>query len=99
MSAALQHEARPALSVEIRNVSHSFEIDGRRLDVLDDVSIDVKPGEFVSLLGPSGCGKSTLLRLVAGLDHPVRGSIAAGGEPVEKPDPSRILVFQDPTLF
>ena len=99
MPAASQDGARPALSVEIRNVSHAFEIDGRTLEVLDDVSIDVKPGEFVSLLGPSGCGKSTLLRLVAGLDRPVHGSISAGGEPVDKPDPSRILVFQDPTLF
>ncbi|MFG5117692.1 ABC transporter ATP-binding protein, partial [Methylorubrum sp. POS3] len=50
-------------------------------------------------LGPSGCGKSTLLRLVAGLEPPEAGRIAVDGRRVEGPDPSRLLVFQDPTLY
>lgn len=83
----------------IEAVSHRFDLEGAPLPVLDDVSIRIEPGSFVALLGPSGCGKSTLLRLIAGLDHPVRGRIAVAGEPVAEPDPSRILVFQDPTLF
>jgi NitT/TauT family transport system ATP-binding protein len=53
----------------------------------------------VALLGPSGCGKSTLLRLIAGLERPHSGRIFMGGEEIEAPGPSRILVFQDPTLY
>jgi len=66
---------------------------------LTGVNLEIRRGEFLSLLGPSGCGKSTLLRLIAGLDSPSKGAILADGAPIERPDPSRILVFQDPTLF
>jgi len=85
--------------ISIRAVSHRFDLEGAPLPVLDDVSLEIQPGSFVALLGPSGCGKSTLLRLVAGLDHPSAGEITVDGDRVADPDPSRILVFQDPTLF
>ncbi|WP_398482087.1 ABC transporter ATP-binding protein [Tardiphaga sp.] len=86
-------------SLDIENVSHAFDIDGAALPVLDDVSIRVAPGEFVALLGPSGCGKSTLLRLVAGLEPPRAGTLAEDGVAITGPYPSRVVVFQDPTLF
>lgn len=85
--------------IDLEKVSHQFELKGEPLPVLDRVSFSVEPGSFVSLIGPSGCGKSTLLRLLAGLDHPTAGSVKVDGEAVGDPDPSRILVFQDPTLF
>ena len=88
-----------SLSIDIRGVSHHFDLAGSKLPVLEGIDLSVAPGEFVALLGPSGCGKSTLLRLVAGLEVPSKGSILADGAPIERPDPSRILVFQDPTLF
>jgi ABC-type nitrate/sulfonate/bicarbonate transport system ATPase subunit len=91
--------APKSLAVEINNVSHAFDLHGSRLPVLDSIDLSVAPGEFVALLGPSGCGKSTLLRLVSGLERPSKGSIAADGATINGPDPSRILVFQDPTLF
>jgi ABC-type nitrate/sulfonate/bicarbonate transport system ATPase subunit len=87
------------LSIDIRGVSHHFDLAGSKLPVLEGIDLSVAPGAFVALLGPSGCGKSTLLRLVAGLEAPSKGAILADGAPIERPDPSRILVFQDPTLF
>jgi NitT/TauT family transport system ATP-binding protein len=90
---------REGARIDVRHVSHRFALRGAALPVLQDVSFAVEPGEFVALLGPSGCGKSTLLRLVAGLDTPTQGSVQADGTTIAGPDPSRVVVFQDPTLY
>ncbi len=92
-------EGPAGLGLAVQDVSHAFDLHGRTLPVLDGVSFTVEPGEFVALLGPSGCGKSTLLRLVAGLEPPRRGRLLADGRPIDGPHPSRVVVFQDPTLF
>lgn len=77
--------AKAARSVEyaarLEHVSKSFATPGGPQLVLDDIGIDVAPGEFVTLLGASGCGKSTLLNLVAGLDKPTTGTIHTDGAP------------------
>jgi NitT/TauT family transport system ATP-binding protein len=90
---------RAGAALDIRDVSHQFELDGRPLPVLDRVSLRAEPGEFVAILGASGCGKSTLLRLVAGLEPPSTGRLLMDGAVIDGPDPSRVVVFQDPTLF
>jgi NitT/TauT family transport system ATP-binding protein len=81
----------PDHAARISHVSKSFATPAGRHLVLDDITLDVAPGEFVTLLGASGCGKSTLLNLVAGLDRPTSGTIDAPGRPA--------LMFQDHALF
>lgn len=87
------------MGLVIDDVSHAYDLEGAPLPVLDRIRLEVDPGEMVALLGPSGCGKSTLLRLVAGLERPEDGEILADGIPIEGPHPSRVVVFQDPTLY
>lgn len=86
-------------TLSVQGVDHAFALAGQELPVLQGIDLDVQAGEFVALLGPSGCGKSTLLRLVAGLEPPSAGRLLANGVPIEGPGPSRIVVFQDPTLY
>jgi NitT/TauT family transport system ATP-binding protein len=86
-------------ALDIHDVSHQFELEGEPLPVLERISLRATPGEFVALLGPSGCGKSTLLRLVAGLEPPTSGRLSVDGAVVTGPHPSRVVVFQDPTLY
>ncbi|MCZ2525443.1 ABC transporter ATP-binding protein [Streptomyces sp. HB2AG] len=80
-------------AVRLSHVSKSFGRPGHGQTVLDDISLDVAPGEFVCLLGASGCGKSTLLNLVAGLDAPSSGEIRVAG------DRRPALMFQEHALF
>ena len=95
----VKNEPVRGATLTISEVSHRFDLAGQPLQVLDRISLCVGRGEFVALLGPSGCGKSTLLRLVAGLDSPSVGCLLAEDKAIEGPDPSRVVVFQDPTLY
>jgi sulfonate transport system ATP-binding protein len=89
-----------AEGIDIRHVSKRYaQQDGTPLAVLDDISLRVRPGEFVSVLGSSGCGKSTLLRLIAGLDTDYTGDIIVAGEKVHDTSLERGIVFQDHRLF
>jgi sulfonate transport system ATP-binding protein len=86
-------------SLDILHVSKHYAQGGVPLAVLDDITLRVRPGEFVSVLGSSGCGKSTLLRLIAGLDSDYSGEIRVAGERVQNTSLERGIVFQDHRLF
>lgn len=89
-----------AAMIEIAGLTKRFgSADGRRHLAIDDVSVRVAEGEFVSILGPSGCGKSTLLYMVGGFVAPSSGSITVQGRPVTGPGPDRGPVFQEFALF
>ncbi len=66
---------------------------------ISNVTLDVKEGEFLCIVGPSGCGKSTLLNIAAGFDTAYEGEALFEGEPIQKPGPERVLVFQEPALY
>ncbi|MBO3761377.1 ABC transporter ATP-binding protein [Ciceribacter sp. L1K22] len=87
-----------ANSLEISGIGKAFGAD----DVLKNIDVSVRPGEFLSLVGMSGCGKSTLLRVIAGLEKPDRGRILIGGTDVTDIDPSDrnlAMVFQSYALY
>lgn len=69
------------------------------LPVVAGFDREVRAGELVALVGPSGCGKSTLLHIAAGLEPASRGQVLADGKPVTRPDPSRMLMFQENALY
>ncbi|MEU3254190.1 NHLP bacteriocin export ABC transporter permease/ATPase subunit [Streptomyces sp. NPDC006997] len=75
-------------ALEARRLSFRYSDDGPL--VLDDVSLTVRPGEFVAVVGPSGCGKSTLLRLLIGFDRPASGSVLYGGQDLAALDQSAV---------
>ena len=89
----------PTDDISVTGVTRTFAVDAKSILALHEVSLQCEAGSFTALIGPSGCGKSTLLRLVAGLEPPSEGELVVEGEPILGPDPSRVVVFQDPTLF
>jgi len=70
--------------VEIRNVSKVYERGKQKVEVLHHVNLDIAEGDFLALMGPSGSGKTTLLNLIGGLDSPTEGTIAVGGEHIDR---------------
>jgi len=85
--------------IDVRNVGVVYGTDGSSVVAVNDVNLDVKPGEFVSLIGPSGCGKSTILNIVAGFAQPTSGAATVDGKKITKPSSERGVVFQQYSLF
>ena len=84
----------------IDNISMRFDLpNGSSVQALQNVSLDLKQGELMSVLGPSGCGKTTLLNILAGFLAPTEGQITLGGTRVTGPSSQRGMVFQQGALF
>ncbi|MEO9362685.1 MAG: ABC transporter ATP-binding protein [Nitrososphaera sp.] len=90
------------VALSVRDVSKTFSYSNGTLHtnrVLDRINLDIREGEFVTIVGPSGCGKSTLLNIISGLDSPDSGSILMNGEAKRSTDANRIVIFQEGALF
>jgi nitrate/nitrite transport system ATP-binding protein len=83
----------------IEHVHKSFGSGETSTDVLHDISLRVKQGEFITIIGHSGCGKSTLLNIVAGLTPATQGYVFLQGREVHEPGPERAVVFQNHSLL
>ncbi len=106
MTSALQDEEltalkSTALKAKLRadKISMVFGRGDDKVEVLNDINLDVGVGEFVCLLGPSGCGKSTMLNVIAGFLEPSKGTVRIDGELVNGPDRRRVFVFQERGVF
>ena len=100
MNANVQPLPNPAPLLDVEHARKTFPRgDGGELLVLEDVSLNLAPGEIVGLLGRSGSGKSTLLRLIAGLAEPSGGEVRYLGKPVAGPAAGIAMVFQGFALF
>lgn len=89
-------------SISIQNVRKEFvnqDSSQENIIALNDFTLDIQPGAFVSLIGPSGCGKSTLLRLIGGLDIPTSGELFLDGKKITKAGSDRGFAFQGSNLF
>lgn len=89
-------------SVHVTNLEKVYESANKQIVAVNKVSIDILPGEFVTLLGPSGCGKTTILRMIAGFEKPTGGDIYINKEKVTSLTPDKrdtSMVFQSYALF
>ena len=86
--------------VRLHNICLSYDTNsGEQLQALQDISLEVRSGEFLCIVGPSGCGKSTLLHLIAGLHRQSSGEVLLDNKSVQGPGTDRILIFQELGLF
>ncbi len=83
-------------TIQVNGLSHWFvDQQGKTVHALDDISMAIIPGEFITVVGPSGCGKTTLLNILAGFIKPTSGQALVNGTPITRPGRDRGVVFQE----
>jgi sulfonate transport system ATP-binding protein len=85
--------------IDVVDLQKIFTIDGRQVEVLKDINLHFKDGQFVCIVGASGCGKSTLLRIIAGLETVTAGYVSLDGKEITGPSASCGMIFQESRLF
>src|SRR5690606_18390975 len=85
--------------ISFRNVAVDYPTADGPMRVLDGIDLDIRQGEFVSVIGPSGCGKTTMMNIVAGFVQPTEGEVLLDGKPVRGPGPGRGVTFQEYGVF
>lgn len=93
MNSALTEKLR------VNGLSKRFKSSGIEVSALDDVTLAINDGDFISIIGTSGCGKTTLLRIIAGLENDFSGDIRLNGSPVTGPGRDRAVIFQEHRLL
>ncbi len=96
IAASLQPQLNRVPAVQLTQVSKRF---GTSPPIIEELSITIFPGEFVSIVGPSGCGKSTILKMIAGLTKNTAGTISVEGMTPVNAREIMSFIFQDPTLL
>jgi NitT/TauT family transport system ATP-binding protein len=91
--------AASPVRISFDRVSVDFPTQHGPMRVLDDVSFEIRNGEFVSIIGPSGCGKTTMMNIVGGFVEPTLGRVLLDGRPVRGPGPDRGVIFQEYGVF
>ncbi len=86
-------------NLDIKNLNKSFVVNRERVNILNDINLNIKQGEFISIVGHSGCGKSTLLKIIAGLIDYDSGTVKLDDNLIKEPDIDRGMVFQEHRLF
>ncbi len=87
------------IRVKFEHVSLAFDTPKGKLNVVDDISYDIRDGDFVAVIGPSGCGKTTMMSMLAGFQSPTTGSVLFDGKPVRGPGRERGVIFQEYGVF
>src|SRR6516165_7133259 len=81
--------------VELRNVSKIYRLGDEEIRALDEVSLDIERGEFISIIGPSGSGKSTLMHILGCLDSPTKGTIQLDGVMIQDASPRQLAAIRN----
>ncbi len=92
-------ETNKETAIKIESLRKLFKRKSEEIEVIKGIDLDIKEGEFVSIVGPSGCGKSTFLHIVGGFINKTSGTVTVRGKEVDKPAPDRGMMFQEAALF